>query len=174
MAGYIGYKELDRMAEQCDHENAPYFLPFIFGERAPGWDDHRLGSFSNLRPYHTTADMYYAVLEGVLMSIKHNYSILINVMRKKAEHIDISGGLLNSPIWLTMASNILNATLYEYRNEHASLTGAIYVGLKAGGELPSFTDIKTEKGMCYYTTSDKAVKAAELRFEGYLRCYNIK
>ena len=44
---------------------APLFLPFIYGERCPGWEKP-LGRIQGLKPHHGVAEMYYAVLEDLL------------------------------------------------------------------------------------------------------------
>ncbi|WP_258933019.1 FGGY-family carbohydrate kinase [Nesterenkonia pannonica] len=57
----------------------PLFMPFLFGERCPGWQDQRRGGFLELHPSHTRADLYQAVLHGVTLSLYHCYRELTDL-----------------------------------------------------------------------------------------------
>lgn len=91
-----GYGEIE--AGVTDKVTTPVFLPFLFGERCPGWDDDRMGGFANVLPRHNANDLYRAVQEGVLFNLYHCYRILAEVNEPPKE-IKISGGILNSLEW---------------------------------------------------------------------------
>ena len=63
----IPYEAIEAQAGEV--EDMPIFLPFLFGERCPGWNDEWQGGFCNLLPQHGPADMYHSVQEGVLFNL---------------------------------------------------------------------------------------------------------
>ncbi len=141
LLGAKTYKELDAMAEAAVTEpngpDAPYFLPFLFGERSPGWKDTRRGEFACLNGSHTAAHMYYAVLEGVLFNLYQNYTGLVEASGTVPTEISVSGGIVFSPFWLQMAADLFGVPLCENTHEHASLLGAVFMARKKAGFIPS-------------------------------------
>jgi gluconokinase len=66
----LSLQELDAGAQaSLLRGDGPIFLPFLVGERCPGWDDTRTGMLCNLKISHDIYDLYYAVLEGVLFNL---------------------------------------------------------------------------------------------------------
>lgn len=110
--------------EQRENKNieAPIFLPFIFGERCPGWDDKRSGGFVNVKDIHNKNDFYYALQEGVLFNLYQCYKILIRE-NQKPRHVKLSGGIVNSQRWSQMAADIFQISLEVGNVEHESLLG---------------------------------------------------
>jgi gluconokinase len=135
------YKELDALAEaavsDADGPEAPFFLPFLFGERSSGWQDGRRGEFAALSGSHSAAHLYYAVLEGVLFNLYQNYTGLTAASGSVPTEISVSGGIVFSPFWLNMAADLFGIPLCENTHEHASLLGAVYMARKAGGAISS-------------------------------------
>jgi gluconokinase len=104
----------------------PYFLPFLFGERCPGWNDEKAAGFFELRPSHSVFDLYLSVLEGVLFNIYQCYEEI----RKASgipKNILLSGGILKSKVWLQMAADIFQRPLSPDRTDQSSLMGAAYL-----------------------------------------------
>jgi gluconokinase len=87
----------------------PVFLPFLYGERSPGYNANRRAAFENLQPEHTIGDLYSSVLEGVLMTIYQCYLKLAAV--SPINRINLSGGILKAPVWAQMAADILQHPL---------------------------------------------------------------
>jgi len=143
--GSMSYKQLDSMIDEVVLEDAPIFLPFLYGERCPGWEDSRLGGFQDLRGTHEVKDFYYAVLEGILFNLFQCYEILVGLGETPSE-IRISGGIENSPQWLQMAADIFQRDIYTSRIEHASVMGAVALTLKAVGGLKDLNDFEVPSG----------------------------
>lgn len=141
--GQISLKELDQGASFVPgKKQAPIFMPFLAGERCPGWDDTKTAIFYGLNNNHDIYDMYYAVLEGVLFNLKQCYDITIPIVGQPPKLISISGGIEKSPFWLSMAATIFGLPVYTGDLSHASLLGAALMGLKAQGELASVKEIE--------------------------------
>ncbi|NMA94968.1 MAG: gluconokinase [Clostridiales bacterium] len=161
--------QLDTIAEGVDRGNAPIFLPFIYGERCPGWDDQRLGGFHGIRGSHLIGDMYYALLEGVLFNLYHCYIILAEVMDIPDE-IRISGGITNSPIWLQMAADIFQREVVTSEIEHASIIGAVALALDAMDEIESLEDFSPPMGE-HVKPNPSMAEFYKARFGKYLETY---
>ncbi len=127
----------DALAE-VDAARAPMFMPFLFGERCPGWNEQRSGGFVGLRASHTTYDMYYAVLEGVLFNMRQCYDILVEV-GGRPERVLVSGGITNSEPWMQMAARIMRRELLVTGTANESTVGGALAALMAVGELDEAT-----------------------------------
>lgn len=119
-----------RMLEDpgVDMENLPIFLPFLFGERCLGWNDTRMGGYQNLKPSHNAKDLFVSAMEGVLFNIKQCYDALTLLSGDPGE-IKVSGGVLRSPMWSQMLSDILGKPITCSDMEQASLLGGAIVGM---------------------------------------------
>lgn len=169
--GNKGIKELDENIENGSFWDSPIFLPFLFGERCPGWDDKRQGGFYGLSGKYTDVHLYYSVLEGVLLNIYQCYNSLAEVI-EKPEWIGISGGIEHSRAWLQMAADIFGMEIKSSNIKEASLIGAVMVALKAAGVLKSLHDIERTEGETYYPDLKKSEQRRE-RFKKYLKYYKI-
>ncbi len=123
--------------ETCnvDRDNLPVFLPFLYSERSPGWDDMARGGFIGLSARHSPTDMYHSVLEGVLFCVKQCYSAL-TAIAGEPNKVAISGGIVKSPLWLQMCADVLQRELSVDAVEQASLMGGVAVAKLIAGEKP--------------------------------------
>ena len=128
------YSELENAARYV--EDNPYFLPFLFGERCPGWQDSRRGGFYNLSGSHDECDMFYAILEGVLFNLYQCFEIL-RENAYRPDVIKVSGGVLKSPMWSKMLVDIWQQPITAAGNEQASMLGGAALALHAAGILPN-------------------------------------
>lgn len=163
------YDLLEEAAAGIKIEEAPFFLPFLFGERCPGWQDKRLGNFMDLKPGHGLGDLYFAILEGVLFNVYHCYQILTEI-GGVPEKIMISGGIMNSRLWLQMAADIFERDLLTTGVTNDSTVGAAVLGVQAAGGLRTgerFTP-KTSKGT---PPPSKNSSLYQERFQRYLELY---
>ena len=135
LGGRYSLRELDQMAEASGTET-PVFLPFLFGERCPGWQDSRLGGFLEIKGNHSTGQLYRAILEGTLFNLYQCYEVLTREAYFPRE-IRASGGVMKSPLWLQMLANIFGREITVHPSEQASMLGAAALGLTALGVLDS-------------------------------------
>ncbi|MBS1745801.1 MAG: gluconokinase [Bacteroidetes bacterium] len=121
--------------------NGLIFLPYIFGERSPFWDEKAKGSFIGLTALHTKAHITKAVLEGVCYSVNDVLKALeetCNPIKK----IYLSGGIIQSGEWVQMLANITGKEILVNESADASALGAAFVGLKAMGFVKNLTAAK--------------------------------
>jgi gluconokinase len=150
-------------------ENTPVFLPFLFGERCPGWDDAREAAFLGVAARHDAFDLYHSVLEGTLFNLYQCYQKLCAVGGEPRE-IRLSGGILNSPYWTQMAADIFGVPMACADMPHASLAGAAMLGMRVLAEKNALffnqtaktvyprtemMDRYAEKVMCYLAAYDR-------------------
>jgi len=144
LGGRIGYGKIESMIK--NKEDAPVFMPFLFGERCPGWRDDLKGGFYDLTDSTRIGEQYYAVLEGVLFNIYQCYLELVKITGAP-EKIFVSGGICNSEYWLSMLTDIFQKEITLLSNEQASLLGGAVLALHAAGGLPDIESfsVKTER-----------------------------
>jgi gluconokinase len=108
----------------------PTFLPFLYGERCPGWNDERSAAFLNLQPTHSPVDQYLAVLEGVIFNLFQCYESM-QASNIPIHTMKLSGGVLNSPVWKQMVADILAVPLIEDGVQQTSLVGGAKLAMEA-------------------------------------------
>lgn len=162
------YKEVESGAK--NYISNPVFLPFLFGERCPGWDDERSGGFMDLKPYHKPSDLYRSIQEGVLFNLYHCYTTLIklNGVPKK---IKLSGGILNSSEWTQMCADIFNASMEIDEVKHGSLIGGAVLAMEVLGLIEDVVKYKAES--VKIIEPNKEMNSLYMRkFQRYLELYN--
>jgi gluconokinase len=150
-------------------EESPVFLPFIFGERCPGWRDGRLGGFFDLVPSSSYPALYRGLLEGVCFNLRQCYEILSSTAGEP-EEIRLSGGIVNSPLWTQMLSDVLDRKIFVSNFDQASSLGAAALALFACGELKELSDFKT--GHCIAVEPGRDRERYAKKYERYLYWYD--
>lgn len=147
-------------------EDTPVFLPFLFGERCPGWNAARQAEFSGVTARHDAHDLYHGVLEGVLYNLFQCYQRLCAAVGTPRE-IRLSGGILHSAYWTQMAADIFGAPMVCADMPHASLMGAAMLGAQALGEK---FDFKAQAGKVVYPRPEMTARYAG-KYARYLEAY---
>jgi gluconokinase len=163
----LSYSELEK--DGSEEENTPVFLPFVFGERCPGWNDEREGGFLRLLPQHKLPDLYLAVQEGVLFNLYHCYQILTQV-NGQPKHIRFSGGILHSERWTQMCADIFQQELEVNENEHCSLLGGAVIAMELLGVIDDMCAYEPQVSRVVRPNPAKA-ELYRKKFQRYLACY---
>ncbi len=104
----------------------PIFLPYLCGERAPIWDSSAKGVFFGLSDSTTRDEMMYAILEGVVFSAYHMWSIL--PIDDNIEHrMRIGGGAAQNEFLNRMKSDIFGCTLERPCEKQSGALGAALI-----------------------------------------------
>ena len=165
--GSASYAEMEEGV--TDPVNTPVFLPFLFGERCPGWNDERTGGFAGIKPYHTAKDLYLAVQEGVLFNLYQCYRILTEKIAAP-QQIMLSGGILNSERWTQMCADIFGVDMTVCEASQGSLFGAVVMGMAALGVIHDPADYQPKIIRTVHADPDKAAMYGE-KFTRYLEQY---
>lgn len=148
----------------------PVFLPFIYGERCPGWRDDRRAGFFDINANHDVFDMYYSVMEGIIFNIYHCYEILTEI-NGEPEKIKLSGGILNSKFWTQLCCNIFGKEMEVSKLEQTSVLGGAALALKVLGKVDDLKNISFDNGEIVKPNYEMKKIYAE-KFERYKYWYN--
>ncbi|MBQ6373937.1 MAG: FGGY-family carbohydrate kinase [Clostridia bacterium] len=172
MKGMFSFGELESGAALPD--DLPVFLPFLFGERCPGWHDERLGGFVGVRPEHNLSDLYHAIQQGVLFNLCQCYDELVRDIGA-AERIVLSGGILNSAAWTQLAADIFRHEIEISTNPNASLMGAVVLGMHAAGAIDDIRTFEFPSAAHRRRVFPDPARAKVIRrqYERYLESYEM-
>ena len=157
-------------SELLKESAGPVFLPFLLGERCPGWNDERTGGFYDLKADTTVPQMFRAILEGILFNVYQCYLELIEI-NGIPERIIMSGGILNSKAWSQMAANIFDTPVLLAENSQASLLGGAALALHVAGALKDIRDFSRDNPQILYP-QEGASELYREKYHNYLYCYN--
>lgn len=116
------------------------FLPYLFGERAPIYDESARGVFFGIHSNSSTAHFCRAGLEGILFAI---YSIFELIISESGGNIEVraTGGYLRSREMLQIQADIFGLELNIPQELEGSTIGAAMLGFKALGEIQSYDEL---------------------------------
>jgi gluconokinase len=153
-------------------------LPFVAGERAPGWNDHAraslLGFTLNTRPI----DIVQASLESIAYRFALIYERIATYLPPSDERTIIAsgGGLLSSPAWLQIFADVLGQPIRALAEKEITSRGIALLGLEQLGviahtsELPPATDKTYTPNAEHYAVHRAAI---ESQMNTYARLYQI-
>ncbi len=165
------YERLGQRAASCEQQDAPFFLPFVFGERAPGWNEDRTGVFTGMTSQHGPGDLYYAIQEGILFTLYDCYRMLVRNWDVSPKKIVISGGILNSETWTNMAANLFGQVLEHTGRTNDSTVGAAMLALKAAGGIEEVNNLSIPTHTVAEPESKKHHQMLQKRYEEYREIY---
>ncbi len=119
-------------------------LPFLAGERAPGWAGHARATIHGLSLATTPLEILRAGLEAVAYRIAIVFELLRQLLPSEPQIIASGGALLHSPAWLQIMADTLGRPVAVSEVQEASARGAALSALEALGilnhlsEAPSF------------------------------------
>lgn len=165
----IDFPTLEKGIEKIDKKRAPIFLPFLYGEQSPGWDDSRRGVYCDLSGENDVFHMYYSILEGVVFNLYHCYTFLSELM-DPPEEIRLSGGIVNSDYWVQMAADIFHIPIAVSTVEHGSMMGSLAIAKKVTGRMEKISEYTNQKNRVIQP-SEKNGELYKARYMRYRRHY---
>ena len=134
----LAISELDGRAVDgapCVRKNAPVFLPYLMGERAPVYDENARGVMFGFS--HTTSrdDMAYACLEGVAFSIK---DVAQHIGMAKPKRMIVGGGAAKSPLLNALKAELFDTEIWVCTESANSALGAAMTAMVGAGEFDGF------------------------------------
>ena len=108
------------------------FLPYIFGERAPIWDEKARGVFFGIHGQHGRPHFARAVFEGIIYSL---FSIFEIIQTSELDDIEIraTGGYTKSEEYLQLQADIFAQQICVPNNHEGSSIGAAALAFFALG-----------------------------------------
>ena len=113
------------------------FLPFLSGERAPGWRDDAHAAISGLSLKTTSREIARAGLEGVALRYALIHRLLAPHLPADHEVIASGAAILASPVWMQIMADVLGRRITASAEKEATSRGAALLALEALGLKPS-------------------------------------
>jgi gluconokinase len=139
------------------------FLPYLFGERAPVWDEKASGVFLGIKTYHTNAHFLRAALEGICFALK-NILEIIEASTVSIKQLNVSGGFVHSKTWMQILADVTNKKICLEQTEDASSLGAALFYMKAINIINDYSSISPAERVMIEPAETHAV---------YQKYYNV-
>ena len=115
-------------------------LPFLAGERSPGWEEGARGTIHGLSLATTPLDIVRAAMESVAYRIALIFDLLAPLLPSDFQVVASGGALLSSRVWLQIVVDVLGQPVLISEVEEASARGSALLGLEVLGDLGSVAD----------------------------------
>jgi gluconokinase len=115
-------------------------LPFLAGERSPGYRSDARGAFVGVGLSTTGVDIVRASLEAVSYRFGLIHELLSQVAADAGDIVVNGGAILNRPIWMQITADVLNRRLRASSEREATSRGAALMALESLQELSSIED----------------------------------
>jgi len=121
-------------------------LPFIAGERAPGWRGDRRASITGLGLDTTAAHIVRAMLEAVALRLGIVYELLVPCLARDHAVVASGGGFAHARTWAQIITDVLNRPITVLHDEEATSRGAALLALSALGRRPELASGRPPDG----------------------------
>jgi gluconokinase len=115
-------------------------LPFLAGERSPGWAGRARATIHGLTLATTPLDILQAGLEAVAYRIALVFELLRPVLSADPQVVASGGALLHSPTWLKIITDVLGHPVSVSKVQEASGRGAALLALEELGALSTLEE----------------------------------
>jgi gluconokinase len=154
-------------------------LPFIAGERAPGWHGDARASLIGFTLNTDPLDIVRAGLESVAYRFALIYRLIKPHLPVESNHqiIASGGGLLSSPAWLQIMADVLGRSLLTLAEKEATSRGIALLALESLGLIEEITDLPPATGKIYEPNNDHYAqykRAIEKQIELYQELFERK
>ncbi len=116
-----------QVAEVLPDSHGLTILPFLAGERAPGWNDHAQAVFMGMTLDTEPVHLVRAGLEAVSYRFYQIARRLMPLLPEQVIYIASGAPVLNSPVWMQMLADVLGAPVYANAEAEATIRGAAYL-----------------------------------------------
>ncbi|MBK8047018.1 MAG: hypothetical protein IPK16_07775 [Anaerolineales bacterium] len=122
-------------------------LPFVAGERAPGWHDTAQAIFQGMTPATTPTEIYIAVLEAIayrFAQIQHRLMPVLstNSVGKPLSVVASGGALTKSPAWMQLMADVLGMDIIASNEPELTARGAAVLALLQLGLIEQLDAVK--------------------------------
>jgi gluconokinase len=132
------FLQLDTLAEGTSPgADGLFFIPHLGGERCPHYFPDSKGFIYGLTFSHGLNHMVRAMMEGLTYNLYSVYRMLAPDLQPE---LVVTGGILNSPVWLKIVANFFQRTLWLPEIRETTAWGGIMLGLKAIGIVKSMDE----------------------------------
>lgn len=125
-----------RLAELPPDGHGLAVLPFLNGERSPGWSLNATGALAGLNATTTSLQLLQAALEAVTYRLLAIADLLAPHCSERAEIVASGGAITGSPYWLQLCADVLGRPVTVCGETEATSRGAAILALNALGAWP--------------------------------------
>lgn len=148
-------------------------LPFVSGERAPGWHDFARASVVGFTLNTRPVDVVRAGLESIALRFALIYQrIAPHLPPAPNRQIVAAGGLLNSATWLQMFADALGQPVTPLAEKEATSRGAALLALESLGVIGDVTDLPPAFGATLHPIPEHQPRY-RAALERQLEIYNL-
>jgi gluconokinase len=137
------------LAELPPDEHGLTVLPFLAGERSPGWAGDVRATISGL----TLATTPIQILQAGLEAVAYRFAIIEERIcgQESCSHrlIASGGALLSSPTWMQIIADALGRPVVASEEDEATSRGVALLALRSVGALRSLDDAPAADGQVY-------------------------
>ncbi|MCS7222193.1 MAG: gluconokinase [Anaerolineae bacterium] len=167
-------EEIERhLAEAEPDGHGLTVLPFLAGERAPGWAGHARAAFVGIGWHTRPLDLLQAGLESVAYRFALLYHLLEPTVAGAGEttgeeeaagkdrrgagpEVIVSGGaMLSSPAWTQILCDVLGRPVITSAETEATSRGAALLALKALGVIKEVDELPAALGRVFHPCSER-------------------
>lgn len=172
--GVDAYRLLDEAAGSvAPGADGLIYMPYLTGERCPLNDPNAKGGFIGVTSLHGKGHFARAVLEGVALSLKQVYDLIMSVNPDTPTEIIVSGGGAKSPLWRQILADVFQLPVHTvYGSAEGGAFGAALVAGTGCGLWASM-----EEAMALAKPDSEVLPRAEYKamyaalFSKYARLY---
>lgn len=124
-------------------------LPFLAGERSPGWSTSATSAVVGLRAGTTPLHILQAFLEATAYRFGLVATLLQGHARPDYRIIASGGAITKSPYWLQVMADVLQRPVTVCAEEDATVRGAAVLALHALGRWRALDDVPAALGATY-------------------------
>jgi gluconokinase len=139
--------EVEReLAGRAPDSHGLTLLPFLAGERAPGWRGDRRATIAGLSLSTTAVDIVHAAMEAVALRLMLIYARLAPLAASDHLLVASGGAVAHSRAWTRMLADGLGRPIHWSPESEATSRGAALLALEALGVLPGLAAAPAQLG----------------------------
>ncbi len=116
------------------------FLPYLFGERTPFWDEMVRGQFFGIDRAHRRRHFSRAVIEGLAHCVRQVMTLAETISGAKVETVRASGGAARSALVNQIKADVLQKPIETVTVAEAGTLGAAMLAAIALGLVDGYAD----------------------------------
>lgn len=124
-------------------------LPFLAGERSPGWRDEARGSLVGLTLSTRPVEIIRAALESIAYRLCLIYRLMEPHLSRQHEIIGGGAGLLSSPAWLQILADVLGRRVTACAEPEVTGRGTALLALESVGLVSNLSTVPPKMGESY-------------------------
>ena len=131
-------------------------LPFLAGERSPGWRGHAKATIHGISQATTSLEIMQAGMESVACRIALVFRRLSQLLPDNVLIMAGGGAILNSPAWLQIITNVLGQEITVSSVREGSARGAALLAFETLGMIKNLRDVPLFDDRTYYPDAERS------------------